>query len=133
VIGERPSAPAILGERRRPLALLQRLEFGLGNPDLGQAWGARSEAAAVAQPLQKPGGMNLQRLSERTFRKSPQAGEPGVGSTVAYKDTASPTGWDLGVVKMIDCTVERLNYVLATATGWLVVNRGHVLRWWPAA
>jgi len=34
---------------------------------------------------------------------------------------------------MIDSTVERLNYVLATASGWLVVNRRRVLSWWPAA
>jgi len=77
--------------------------------------------------------MDIQRLSERTFKSSRQEGEPGLGYTVAYEDTASPTGWDLGVVKIIDSTVERLNYVLATATGWLVVNRGRVLRWWPAS
>jgi len=77
--------------------------------------------------------MDIQRLSERTFTKRDRNGEPGLGCTVAYEDAASPTGWDLGVVKMIDSTVERLNYVLATASGWLVVNRGRVLRWWPAA
>jgi hypothetical protein len=77
--------------------------------------------------------MDIQRLSEPAIRKACQQGEPGVGCTIAYEEAASPTGWDLGVVKMIDPTVERLNYVLATASGWLVVNRGRVLRWWPAA
>lgn len=83
--------------------------------------------------LAQPGGMDTQKLSEPTFRKSSLAGEPGVGATVAYEDVASPTGWDLGVVKRIDRSVDRLNYVLASATGWLVVNRGRVLRWWPAS
>ena len=77
--------------------------------------------------------MDSQRLSERTVRRGRQQGEPGPGYTIAFEDTASPTGWDLGVVKTIDRSVERLNYVLATATGWLVVNRGLVLRWWPAS
>ncbi|HEV8577636.1 MAG TPA: hypothetical protein VGX68_01030 [Thermoanaerobaculia bacterium] len=77
--------------------------------------------------------MNIQRLFEQTFRKSPQTGEPGIGSTVAYEDPVSPTGWDLGVVRIVDRSVERLNYILATPSGWLVVNRGRVLRWWPAS
>jgi hypothetical protein len=75
--------------------------------------------------------MDIQRLSAPAFRKSSQTGEPSVGSIVAYEDTASPTGWDLGVVKMINRTVDRLSLVIATATGWLVVSPGRVIHWWP--
>ncbi len=76
--------------------------------------------------------MNTQILSEPTFKRIPQEGEPSVGFTVAYEDESSPTGWDLGVVKRVDRSMERLNYLLVSASGWLVVNRGRVLRWWPA-
>jgi hypothetical protein len=76
--------------------------------------------------------MNIQTLLEQGFRRVPQDGELSIGFTVAYEDTASPIGWDLGVVKKVDRSQERLNYVLSTSSGWLVVNRGRVLQWWPA-
>lgn len=77
--------------------------------------------------------MDITELFAVSFRRLALEGQPEIGSTIAYEDTASPTGWDFGVVKMIDRSIERLNYVVASPTGWLVVNRGRVFRWWSLA
>jgi len=77
--------------------------------------------------------MDISTLLQHSLAPSRQAGEPAVGFTVAYEDSVSPTGWDLGVVKMIDGSVERMSFVVASTSGWLVLNRGRILRWWPAA